>query len=178
MGLVARTSDAPPGTYDALRRELRAADRRVAVSQPTPLERGLQQSYYAQPRFSLVVLGVFAGTGLVLIALGTYGVLAYTVSQQTRQIAIRIALGGERRHVLWMVLGRGLRLVAAGLAVGIAAGLLTNRLLENVLWQTSPRDPATIAMTIAMVVTIGAVACLVPAWRAMRVDPIVALRQE
>ncbi len=178
IGLIVRTSSDPMGAFDAIRREIRAIDRRVALGQPATPERALQRNFYAQPRFSLVILGIFAGTGLVLIALGIYGVLAYTVSQQTRQIAIRMALGGERRHVLWMVLWGGLRLVAIGLAAGIAAGLVTNRLLETVLWKTSPRDPMTIAATIAVVVSIGAVACLVPAWRAMRVDPIVALRQE
>lgn len=121
--------------------------------------------------------GIFAGTGLVLVTLGIYGVVAYTVSQQTRQIAIRMALGGERRHVLRMVLRGGLTPVAIGLVAGVGAGLLTNRSLEAALWRVSPYDPATIG-TIAVVVGIGLCACCVPAWRAMRVEPVVARRQE
>jgi putative ABC transport system permease protein len=125
-----------------------------------------------------VVLGIFAGTGLVLVALGIYGVVAYTVSQQTRQIAIRMALGGERRHVLRMVLRSGLTPVAIGLILGVGAGALTNRLLQTVLWRVTPYDPVTIGSTIALVVGIGICACCVPAWRAMRVEPVVALRHE
>ena len=85
--------------------------------------------FYARPRFSLLVLGIFACTGIVLVAFGVYGVLAYTVSQQTKEIAIRMALGGERGHVIEMVLRLGMQLVGAGLIVGVAASLATNRLL-------------------------------------------------
>jgi putative ABC transport system permease protein len=176
--VVMRTSGEPMAVAEPVRRELRGLDSNVAFSEPGTLENLIVHRFHARPRFNAVVLGIFAGTGLVLVALGIYGVVAYTVSQQTRQIAIRMALGGERRHVLRMVLRSGLTPVVIGLVVGVAAGALTNRLLETVLWRVTPYDPATIAATIALVVTIGIIACCVPAWRAMRVQPVVALRHE
>ena len=134
--------------------------------------------FYARPRFSLLVLGIFACTGIVLVAFGIYGVLAYTVSQQTREIAIRMALGGERGHVVRMVLRFGLQLVGAGLIIGVAASLATNRLLASQLWNTSPNDPVTFAVATVVIVAIGALACWIPARRAVRVEPMVALRHE
>ena len=178
FALVVRTSGEPMAVADAIRREVRRVDGSVAFSNPTSLDRELLQSYYSRPRFNALLLGVFAGTGLVLVTLGIYGVVAYTVSQQTRQIAIRMALGGERRHVLRMVLRGGLMPVTIGLAAGMAGGALTNRLLESVLWRVSTYDPVTIGATIALVSGIGICACCVPAWRAMRVEPVVALRHE
>jgi putative ABC transport system permease protein len=176
--LIVRTSGEPMASVGPIRQELRRIDGSVAFSVPTTLEDELRRTFLARPRFNAVVLGSFAVTGLVLVALGIYGVVAYTVSQQTRQIAIRMALGGERRHVLRMVLQSGLTPVAIGLIVGVAAGALTNRLLETVLWRVTAFDVATIASTIALVVGIGVCACCVPAWRAMRVEPVVALRHE
>jgi putative ABC transport system permease protein len=178
LNLIVRTSGEPMAVADAIRREIRRLDGSIAFSNPTTLDRELLQTYYARPRFNALLLGVFAGTGLVLVTLGIYGVVAYTVSQQTRQIAIRMALGGERRHVLRMVLLGGLTPVAIGLVAGMAAGALTNRLLETVLWRVSTYDPVTIGSTIALVAGIGICACCVPAWHAMRVEPVVALRHE
>jgi putative ABC transport system permease protein len=178
LDLVVRTSGEPMAIAESVRRELRAIDGRAAFSSPTTLENELVARFHARPRFNALILGIFAGTGLVLVTLGIYGVVAYTVSQQTRQIAIRMALGGERRHVLRMVLRGGLTPVAIGLVAGVMAGLLTNRLLETVLWRVTPYDPVTIGTTIALVMGIGMCACCVPAWRAMRVEPVVALRQE
>jgi putative ABC transport system permease protein len=178
LQLVVRTFGEPMVVAEPIRRQLRALDRNVALSEPTTMENEILRSYHARPRFNALVLGIFAGTGLVLVSLGIYGVVAYTVSQQTRQIAIRMALGGERRHVLRMVLRGGLTPVAIGLAAGLAGGAWTNRLLETVLWRVSAYDPATIASTIGLVCAIGICACCVPAWRAMRVEPVVALRQE
>jgi predicted permease len=178
LDLVVRTSGEPMAIAESVRRELRAIDGRAAFSSPTTLENELVARFHARPRFNALILGIFAGTGLVLVTLGIYGVVAYTVSQQTRQIAIRMALGGERQHVLRMVLRDGLTPVAIGLAAGVGAGLLTNRLLETVLWQVTPYDLVTIGTTIALIVGIGVCACCVPALRAMRVEPVVALRQE
>jgi predicted permease len=178
LALVVRTSGDPMGIAEPVRRELRRLDGTVALSSPTTIEKDLVASFHARPRFNALVLGIFAATGLLLVTLGIYGVVAYTVSQQTRQIAIRMALGGERLHVLQMVLRGGLTPVAIGLVAGVAAGLLTNRLLETALWRVSPYDPVTIGTTIALVVGIGICACCVPAWRAMRVEPVVALRHD
>jgi putative ABC transport system permease protein len=135
-------------------------------------------NFYARASFSLLVLGIFAATGAVLVALGIYGVLAYTVSQQTREIAIRLALGGESGHVIRMIVRFGLQLVAAGLVIGLAISLATNRLLTTQLWNTSPNDPVTFVAVIVLIATIGALACWVPARRAVRVQPMMALRHE
>ncbi len=161
-----------------LRREIQVVDPQVALSNPLPLERLIQMNFYARPGFSLLVLGIFAATGAVLVALGIYGVLAYTVSQQTREIAIRMALGGESGHVVGMIVRFGLQLVAAGLLVGLAISFATNRLLTTQLWNTSPNDPVTFAVVILLITGIGVLACLIPARRAVRVQPMIALRHE
>ncbi len=174
-----RTTGEPLSVLTSVRREIRAVDRQVAVVEPLGTVNDLMQRvFYAQPRFSLVVLLMFAGTGLALVALGVYGVMAYTVSQQTREIAIRMAIGGEPHHVRRLVLRAGLQLLGAGIGVGLAASAATNRLLVSQLWNVSPYDPVTLIGAVAIIVVIGAVACSVPARRAMRVEPIVALRHE
>jgi putative ABC transport system permease protein len=178
LGFVVRTSDEPMRVVDTFRQQVQAVDRQVALIEPTAMEDLIQRFFYARPRFSLLVLGIFACTGIVLVAFGVYGVLAYTVSQQTREIAIRMALGGERGHVIQMVLRLGLQLVGAGLIIGIAASLATNRLLVNQLWNTSPNDPVTFGVAISVVVVMAALACWIPARRAVRVEPMVALRHE
>jgi putative ABC transport system permease protein len=178
FGVMVRTYDEPMRLANAVRREIQSVNRDAAVPNPSSLEDLIQRSYYARPRFSLLVLGIFSCTGIVLVAFGVYGVLAYTVSQQTREIAIRMALGGERGHVVRMVLRLGLQLVAIGLVIGVGASLATNRLLVNQLFDTSPNDPTTFAAVTMAVVVIGALACWVPAWRAVRVEPMVALRHE
>jgi putative ABC transport system permease protein len=178
MGLVVRTTGEPLGIVQALRREVQAVDAKAALAGPDTLAAMLGREFYARPRFSLLVLGIFACTGVLLVAFGVYGVLAYTVSQQTREIAIRIALGGERRHVFRMVMRLGYRLVGAGLVIGIAASLLTNRLLVSQLWNTSPHDPVTFALAASLILIISALACWIPARRAVRVEPTFALRHE
>ena len=178
LGLVIRTSVDPLRVIRSVREEMLAVDRQVALVEPTTLDDWMQRVFFARPRFSLIVLGIFAVTGIVLVAFGVYGVLAYTISQQTREIAIRMALGGERGHVVRMVLRLGLQLVGAGLLVGVAVSFATNRLLQNQLWNTSPNDPATFVAVIVAVVAVAVLACWVPAYRAVRVEPMVALRHE
>jgi putative ABC transport system permease protein len=153
-------------------------DRQAALVEPAALDDLIQRVFYARPRFSLLVLGIFAVTGMVLVAFGIYGVLAYMVSQQTREIAIRMALGGARGHVVRMVLRYGLQLVGVGLVLGVAASLMTNRFLASQLWNTSPHDATTFLIVVSMIVVIGALACWVPSRRAVRVEPMAALRQE
>jgi len=178
LGFVARTSSDPMRLIDAVRQEIQAVDRQVALVNPEPLESLLQRAFYARPRFSLLVLGIFACTGIVLVGFGVYGVLAYTVSQQSREIAIRIALGGARADVIRMVLRMGLTLIGIGLVVGLAISAATNRLLVSQLWNTSPHDPLTLTLTVVVVCAVGLLACWIPARRAIRIEPIVALRHE
>jgi putative ABC transport system permease protein len=176
--IVVRTYSDPLAITGAVRREVSAVDRQIALSPPISATQMLDRGIYAQPRFSLIVLGMFGVTGVLLVALGVYGVLAYTVSQRSHEIAIRVALGGERGHVLRLVLRMGLRLVGLGLVVGFAVSLVTNRLLVDQLWQISPHDPITLAVSVAVVLTIAVCACWVPARRAIRVEPIAALRHD
>ena len=178
FGFVLRTSDEPMRVVNAVRQEIQAVDREAALVEPIAMEDVIQRVFFARPRFSLLVLGIFACTGVVLVAFGVYGVLAYTVSQQTREIAIRMALGGERGHMVRMVLRLGLQLVGVGLIIGVAASLATNRLLVNQLWNTSPNDPLTFGAAIAAILAMAALACWIPARRAVRVEPMVALRHE
>jgi putative ABC transport system permease protein len=178
LALTVRTADEPTRLAATVKSAFHSLDSRVALVEPTPLETILDRVLLARPRFSLLVLGIFAGAGVLLVALGVYGVLAYTVSQQTREIAIRLALGGDRGHVVRMVLKLGMQMVAVGLVIGAGASIATNRLLQSELWGTTPTDPMTFAAGILITLAIGTVACLVPARRAVRIEPMVALRHE
>ena len=138
----------------------------------------MRQFTYAEPRFGLVLMSVFAGVGLLLVALGVFSVIAYTVSRQTHEIGIRMALGAGRPDVLGMVMRMGLRLLGLGIAVGLGVTLAVTRVLASQLWGVSPRDPVTLAAVIAVVVVAGLAACYFPAHRATRIDPLIALRYE
>lgn len=163
---------------NAVRREIWALDRNIAVTSDITLEGYLQRYTFAGPRFSLVLLSVFAGLGVVLVAIGVFSVIAYTVSRQTHEIGIRMALGAGRKDVFRMVLGMGLRLIAIGAVVGMAASLGVTRILESQLGRVSPRDPITLGGVVVAIAAVGLAACYFPARRATRVDPMVALRYE
>jgi predicted permease len=132
----------------------------------------------SRPRLLAQLLGLFAALALALAGIGTYGILAYTVSQRRKEIGIHMALGATRTTVVRMVLGQGLRFTVAGLAVGIAAAFLLTRLLQAQLFNVKPTDPATIASVAVFIAVVATVACLIPANRAARVDPMVVLRDE
>jgi putative ABC transport system permease protein len=129
-------------------------------------------------RFSMLLLGVFAGVAVALAGVGIYGVISYTVGQRTREIGIRIALGARPRDVLRLVLGRGLGLAGAGIALGLAGGLAVTRVISSLLFGVGARDPLTFASVAALLAAVALLACLAPARRATRVDPMVALRYE
>jgi putative ABC transport system permease protein len=152
-------------------------DSRAVVIQVTTMEDGMAVRY-AQPRFLVIVLGAFAVTGLLLVAAGLYGLLAYVVSRRTAEIAVRVALGAQRAQVLRSVLASGGRLVAIGTIVGGGVSLGTNRLLTNWIWEQSTFDPVMMAATVSVIACVGVAACLVPALRAARVEPVQALRHE
>jgi putative ABC transport system permease protein len=135
-------------------------------------------SSIAQPRFRTTLLSLFGAAALLLAAIGIYGVLAYTVAQQTREIGIRMALGANPGKVLRLVLGRGLRLAGFGTAIGILAALMLTQLLNSLLFGVSATDPVTFAAVAGLLLGVALLACYVPARRAMRVDPMVALRYE
>jgi putative ABC transport system permease protein len=174
--IMARTRGNPEALIDRVKREVWAVDRGVAITFTGSLTGYLTRFSYAAPRFSLVLLAVFATVGLVLVAIGVYSVIAYTVSQQTHQIGIRMALGAAPMHVLRLVGFMGLRLVAAGAAIGLLATFAATRLIAAELWGTSRHDPLTLIAVVVMIAVVGLAACYFPARRATRVDPLTALR--
>ena len=131
----------------------------------------------SQPRFSMLLLGSF-GAALLLASIGMYGVISYTVAQRTQEIGIRMALGAERRNVFGMVLGQGARLASLGIGIGLIAAFGATRLMASFLYGVQPTDPFTFAVVSLLLVGIALLACYLPARRATRVDPIVALRYE
>jgi ABC-type antimicrobial peptide transport system permease subunit len=128
-----------------------------------------------KPRFNMIVLITFGATAMALAAIGTYGLLAYLVSERRRELAIRVALGAQRRTIAGHVLRYGLVLAGAGVAIGIAASLAVGRLMATAVVGVTPRDPATIAAAAAVMLAVAAAACLIPARRASRADPAVVL---
>jgi putative ABC transport system permease protein len=140
------------------------------------------EQYMAQqveyPRYYSMLLGLFAGVALVLAAVGIYGVMAYAVAQRTREIGIRMALGAAQRDVLKLVVRQAIFLIAGGLALGLAGAAALTRYLSSELWEVTATDPITFGVVSMLLVSVAVVACLVPAQRAIRVDPTIALRYE
>jgi len=176
--ILVRTAVHPLSLLKSVRAEIWAVDRNVAFSEAGTLTDLLQRYSYAQPEFGLVSLSAFAGIGLLLTAIGVFSVMAYSVSLQTREIGIRLALGAQRGDILRMVLNKGLTLVIAGILIGLATSFGVTRLLSSELWGVSASDPWTFSVVVTVVVAVGAAACLSPARRATRVDPLIALRYE
>lgn len=177
-GILVRTANDPLSMLNAVRQEIWATDRSVALTLTGTLEGYISQFSYAGPRFGFFLLGIFATIGLVLVTIGVYSVLAYTAARRTHEIGIRMALGAERGDVLKLVINMGLRLVVLGVAIGLAASLGVARVIATQLWGVSPYDPATLIVVPLLLLITGLVACWVPARRAARVDPLVALRYE
>jgi len=177
-GVLVRTSSAPEALLASVRREIWAVDRNVALTNTGTLSEFLKQFSYAEPRFSLTLLAVFAGAGLLLVAVGVYSVIAYTVSRQTHEIGIRMALGAGRGDVVRMVATMGLRLVALGVVIGLVATLGVTRIVASQIWGISPHDPLTLTIVVSVMALVAIAACYFPARRATRVDPMIALRCE
>jgi putative ABC transport system permease protein len=177
MNLVIRTDRDPGPLSSALVARVHALDPQLAVADVRPLEAYLGDSL-ARRRFSMTLLAGFAGLALVLTAVGLYGVMAYSVVQRTRELGIRLALGASRTTVLREVLARGLGLVAIGIVVGVAVALAFTRVLGVMLYDVSTTDPMVFGGIIALLTLVGATSSYVPARRATRVDPMVAIRSE
>jgi putative ABC transport system permease protein len=177
-GILVRTANDPLSMLNAVRQEIWATDRSVALTLTGTLEGYISQFSYAGPRFGFFLLGIFASIGLILVTIGVYSVLAYTAARRTHEIGIRMALGAERGDVLKLVINMGLRLVVLGVAIGLAASLGVCRVIATQLWGVSPYDPATLIAVPLLPLITGLIACWVSARRAARIDPLVALRYE
>ena len=174
--LLVRTN-VPPGTMRTLVQGVLNSIGREDVMWVRPLSESVGRSIL-QERLTAMLSGFFGGLGLLLALIGLYGLMAYTVTRRTQEIGIRIALGAQRRQVRRMILGETLVVVLLGVAIGVPCALAATRLIAHLLFGLSPADPATLAIATAMLLLVGATAGYTPARRAMRVDPLVALRNE
>jgi predicted permease len=177
VNLVVRGEGAPLQLAAAVRQAIWSVNPEQTITRITTLEEVVGGSV-ARPRLIAALLGLFAALALVLGAVGIYGVLAYTVGQRQREIGVRLALGARPAEVLGMVLRSGMRLAGLGVAVGVVGALVLARVMSSLLYGVAPHDPLTFAAAAVVLLGVALVACLVPARRAMRVDPAVSLRAE
>jgi putative ABC transport system permease protein len=177
MAIVVRSTVEPESIAPALRQAVAEVDRTVPVSDVKTMEHIVSESV-TQPRFNLFLLALFSGIALLLSVAGIYGVTAYTVTQRTHELGIRIALGAQVGDVLRMILGRGMAVIGAGIAIGLIAAFALMRLLKSLLFEVSATDPLTFAGITIVLIAAGLLACYVPARRATKVDPLTALRYE
>jgi putative ABC transport system permease protein len=175
--LVVRTSIDPLSLSTSVRNAVWSIDKDQPVSNIRSMEEIVSRAV-ARQRFSTMLLGIFATLALVLAAVGIYGVMSYSVAQRTREIGIRMALGAQRSDVLKMAVGQGLKLVLIGVAIGLAAAFVLTRVMASLLFGVSATDPVTFVAISLVLVSVAALASLVPALRASRIDPMVALRYQ
>jgi predicted permease len=177
MRAVVRSRESTPGIFNSIRHSVEEADQEQVVYGVQTMTEIIGDSTASQ-RFSAILLGAFATAALLLASIGIYGVISYLVGQQTREIGIRIALGAQRKDVLHLILGAGVKTALLGIAIGIAAAIGLTRLMDGMLYGVTATDPLTFAGVAVLLVAVALFACYIPARRAMRVDPMVALRYE
>jgi putative ABC transport system permease protein len=177
MALAVRSSLEPSALVSAIRGELRAMNPDLPVYSIKTVDALVDESM-APRRFALTLIGVFAGLALLVASIGIYGVISYSVTERTQEFGVRMALGAMRGDVLRMVLGRGLRMAAIGIMAGTLGALVVTRVLSNFLFGVTEHDPVTFAVVAGISVLVAVAACAIPALRATRVDPMVALREE
>ncbi|HKY06345.1 MAG TPA: FtsX-like permease family protein, partial [Blastocatellia bacterium] len=177
MYVAVRTTADPLSIIGAVKSQVAAIDRDQPIANISTMQERLRGSL-SQPRFNTLLLGVFASVAMILAAVGIYGVMAYSVTQRTHEIGVRMALGARQSDVLRMVIGQGLVLTVAGIAIGLVAAVLMTRLMESLLFGVSATDPLTFALIALLLGSVAVLASYIPARRAMKVDPMVALRYE
>jgi predicted permease len=177
MNIVVRTGLPVESLAPQIRRIVQGMDSTLPIVKLRSMDDVFDESL-SRPRFLAQLLGLFAGLALLLAAIGTYGILSYSVTERRREIGIHMALGATRSNVLGMVLGRGMRLTVVGLLAGLAAALGLTRLLQTQLFNVRPTDPVTMVSVAALIAAVAFAACYIPASRATRVDPMVVLRDE
>jgi len=177
VNLVARTSGDPAAMAGPIKEAIQRVDKDQPVTAVRTLEQVLADSL-AQRRFTMLLLGLFAGVALVLASVGIYGVMSYSVAQRTHEIGVRMALGARRDDVLGMVVRQGMTLAGVGVAIGLLAAFALTRLMSSFLFGVSATDPLTFVLISLMLAGVALAACFVPARRATKVDPMVALRYE
>ncbi|HEU4478502.1 MAG TPA: FtsX-like permease family protein, partial [Pyrinomonadaceae bacterium] len=175
--MIVKTSVDPVSLIGAIKREIRVIDKDQPIAQVKTLDNKVSDSIAPQ-RFTLFLLGLFALIALLLAAAGIYGVMSYAVSQRTNEIGLRMALGAQRLDVLRLVVGQGMTLVVIGLVLGLAGAFATTHLMTTLLFEVKAKDPITFMVVTALLVIVALVACYIPARRATKVDPLVALRYE
>lgn len=176
--LLIRATAAPASIWPAIRHAVWTLDSNIALTDVGSLQSWMQRDTFAFPEFELTTMSTFAGIGLLLIVIGVFSVMAYTVSLQTHEIGVRMALGAEQGDVLRTVIGKGLALIGTGVFIGVLVSVALTRYLGSQVWGISARDPWTYGAVVICVLLVGLVSCLAPARRAAKVDPMVALRYE
>jgi putative ABC transport system permease protein len=177
LTLLARTSGPPLNLAGAVKSQLWSIDDELPAQYMNSMS-GLIDRTLALPRFTMMLLSTFAVLALVLAMVGIYGVIAYSVSQRTQEIGVRMALGARRRDVFRLVLGQGMLLTGIGVLIGLGGAMALTRFLSSLVFEVSVTDPATYFAVALLLSAIALLACYVPARRAMRVDPMNALRYE
>ena len=177
MTLAVRTAGDPAPVVNAISRIIREQDPNLAVADVQTMDEVVEKSV-AQRRLTMLILGIFAGAALVLAAVGIYGVIAYSVTQRTQEIGIRLALGAQRSDVLRMVMRQSAALALAGIVIGAAGAFVLTRLMTDLLFEVKPFDPLTFLAVSGGLAAIAMLASFIPGHRATRVDPVIALRAE
>jgi putative ABC transport system permease protein len=175
--MIVKTSVDPVSLIEPIRREIQVIDKDQPIAQVQTLDDKLSESVAPQ-RFTLFLLGIFALIALSLASAGIFGVMAYAVTQRTHEIGVRMALGAQGRDVLKLVIRQGMSLVVIGVLLGLAGAFATTRLMSSLLFEVTASDPVTFAVVTIVLSTVALIACYIPARRATKVDPLVALRYE